>query len=117
MLMTVHMRHPGWIIWRMGVNMVLVMHVLVFMLQFFVFVLVRMLFGQVQPQANTHQSRSPYELDRNWVLQEKHCRGSTNKGRHCKISAGSGCADVAQGKHEEHKADPVAQKVEVARWS
>jgi hypothetical protein len=86
------------------------MHVLMFMLQFFVFVLVRMLFGQVQPQANTHQSRSPKELDRDWVLEEKHCRGSTNKGRHGKVSSGSGCAYVAQGKHEEHEAHTVAEK-------
>lgn len=78
-----------------GVLVMSVVHVLVFMLQRFVEVLMRMSFGEMQPHPERHQPAGNQQAQRDRFTQQGQRDQSTDERCHRKIGAGARGAKVA----------------------
>ena len=66
-------------------------------------------FGQVQPDAGSHQDRRQPEHQRRVIPERKYRDRCTHEWRSRKISSGARAAQPPQGKHEQHKTGAVTE--------
>ncbi len=74
--------------------MMVIVRVRMFMFQRRMRMFVRVVFSQVQPDADAHQQGSQPECGRHGLAQKQDGNGRADKGRGGKIGAGAGCTQV-----------------------
>jgi hypothetical protein len=94
----------------MGVIVVGIMHVPVLVFHFIMHMLVFVPFCQMKPESNRHQSARDYELRCHWFLQQQNGKNCTDKWCQREIGPCSCCTEMAQAKHEHHKAHANPEK-------
>jgi hypothetical protein len=88
----------------------LVMNVPVRMRQGFMFMLVSVALGQVQPDANSHQARRQPERQRRRLAEHQVAQRGADKWRGGKVSTGARSTQVTESPHEEDKTDAVTDQ-------
>ncbi len=81
-------------------------------LRCFVFMLVRMAFGNVEPNPSGHQSPRQNKGDCYGIAQQGNGDDGANEGGGGKIRPRPGRAKFPQGNHKQRKADPISQKAD-----
>ena len=94
----------------MHVPVMLIMDMAMVMNELGMDMLVFMAFGQMQPQANCHQCAGDNELRGHGLLQEHDGQHRADEWRQGEIGPGPRRAQMAQAKHEHHKAYANAKK-------
>ena len=110
MAMNMDMGFAGWIQRAMNMPVVLVMHMAVLMRHRFVRVLMLMLLGEMEVDAEPHQHPGDRKLQRKGLAQQADRDERAEKWRHSVVSAGSRRANFPQCAHEENKADAIADE-------
>lgn len=95
---------------RMLVLMVFVMHMGVRMFYRLMHVFVLMVFGEMQPDAEGHQSGRRPECRRRRFAEQDQRDGRADERGGRKVGPGTRRAEAAQGQHEENEADAVASQ-------
>jgi hypothetical protein len=96
----------------MGVAMVLVVLVLVRVLDGPVRMKVRVALCEMQPHAPGHENRSYGEVPGQGLFEESETERGARERRGGEVRPGARGAELAQGAHEERKADPIAHESE-----
>ena len=110
MPMYVDMRLTGWVARRMGMSMMLVMHVSMLVDELAVLVLMLMALSKMQGGANTHRHGCNEQIDRDRLVEGNNCQRGANERGCREIGARTGRTEMAQRQHEKHQADAVAEE-------
>ena len=105
--MHVHVRLARRIVGTMHMLMVCIVNMQVPMLDRLVLVVMLVVFGQMQPNAEAHQNASDDQLNRNWLGHWRLPRRGTVPSR---VGPGSRRAKMPECKHEKGQADAIAEK-------
>jgi hypothetical protein len=93
-----------------AVLMMFVVHVPVLMLQRLMYVSVAVPLGEVEPEAERHESTRDPEQRGNWLPQQGHGQDCAYEGRQRKIGSRPRCAQMPQTKHEHDETDADPEK-------
>ena len=81
MPMLMHVGFAGWILWPMGMLMMLIMRVSVRMSYWFMVVDMLVALRNVKPHPKTHQCSGNNQRESNWLVECKDSRGRAKKRR------------------------------------
>jgi len=87
-----------------------VMHVAMFMLEWFMQMLVVVRLGEVQIDANPHQQRRAHQSKGRCLAKQRERQGCTDKGSRREVGAGARSSQVPKTQNKEDQADPVAEE-------
>ena len=94
----------------MSVLMVLIVSMSMIMLQRLVLVLMPMPFGQMQPDAHSHQCYGNHKGDGQPLVQDQQRNDRSNERSQREIGARPGCAEVSQRQDKESQTDPISEQ-------
>src|SRR5258708_33404298 len=94
----------------MLVLMLFVMNVSMVVLDRFMLMLVLVSLGQVQPDANSHQSSSDHKLISQTIAQDQKRDQCTDEGRQRKVRTRSCGADMPKRQNEQGEAHPITKE-------
>src|ERR1700734_1255974 len=93
-----------------GMLMMMVVDMAVLVLDRFVRVVVLMVFGQMQPEAERHQRAGDDQLNRDRLVQEDDRDDRAKERREREIGAGPGAAEMTQSQDKQDETDPDTEE-------